>query len=158
MSTKAPSAQEEIGDPRMRLHPPPCRLPGQFLQGIRPEVNALPDCPLIVFINARSGGNQGGSESFHSRGQLCQRSSEPSQQEPIGQHVAGSVRVTAGPDLARALSRALGRAQVFDLSVHKPEPVLAHLWENFKVRYDPRHTYTHTHTHTHTYTWNKPCG
>jgi hypothetical protein len=39
----------------------------------------------------------------------------------------------SGPELALALSRALGRVQVFDLSQHKPDVVLSQLWSNFKV-------------------------
>ncbi len=74
----------------------PRSLPPQFLQGIRPDAGVLPEAPLVVFINARSGGRD-------------------------------------GPDLAMALSRGLGRLQVFDLSQHKPDRVLQQLWDNFKV-------------------------
>ncbi|GFH18789.1 diacylglycerol kinase [Haematococcus lacustris] len=75
----------------------PYSLPMQYLQGVRPEASMLPAAPLIVFINARSGGRD-------------------------------------GPDLAVALSRAVGRVQVFDLSKHKPDSVLASLWANFDAQ------------------------
>jgi len=47
----------------------------------------------------------------------------------------------AGPALATALSHALGRAQVYDLTQHRPDRVLARIWHNLdaaEARGDPR--------------------
>uniref|UniRef100_A0A7S0RL32 Diacylglycerol kinase n=1 Tax=Chlamydomonas leiostraca TaxID=1034604 RepID=A0A7S0RL32_9CHLO len=73
----------------------PYRIRGQYLRGLKEGVDAPPDSPLLVFINAKSGGR-------------------------------------AGPALALALTRAVGRAQVYDLSEYRPDKVLAKLWDNLK--------------------------
>jgi len=70
-------------------------LPHTYVQGIKHGIAKRPESPLIVFINARSGGGD-------------------------------------GPRLAQVLSRALGRAQVFDISEHRPDAVLEKMWSNFQ--------------------------
>jgi diacylglycerol kinase (ATP) len=80
----------------------PYRIPPIFLKNTKkfkaPHL-ITSETPLLVFINAKSGG-----------------------------HV--------GPHLAGILSRALGTAQVFDVSKDRPGPVLATLWQNLKSSQD----------------------
>ncbi|MEW5309996.1 MAG: hypothetical protein WDW38_001832 [Sanguina aurantia] len=97
----APPADPHFFD-RVRLDDAiqePYRLPAEVLSGIKPAiegVSELLECPLIVFINSRSGGRD-------------------------------------GFNLALQLNRAIGKAQVFDLSTHRPDRVLARMWENLRV-------------------------
>ncbi|KAF5833126.1 ATP-NAD kinase-like domain-containing protein [Dunaliella salina] len=70
-------------------------LPHTYVEGIKHGIAKKSEVPLIVFINARSGGGD-------------------------------------GPRLAQVLSRALGRAQVFDISEHRPDVVLKKMWSNFQ--------------------------
>jgi hypothetical protein len=73
-----------------------CRLPSKFTKEIFDGKGIISECPLIVFVNSRSGGR-------------------------------------LGSDLTLAFHRNLGRAQVYDLSQHRPDKVLKRLWDNFEA-------------------------
>ena len=74
----------------------PYIIPTRFTKEIYDGQPVMSECPLIVFINSRSGG-------------------------------------LLGSDLTLAFNRNLGRAQVYDLSSHRPDKVLTRLWDNFEA-------------------------
>ncbi|PNW80627.1 hypothetical protein CHLRE_07g325550v5 [Chlamydomonas reinhardtii] len=78
----------------------PYNVPTALLEHIRPDaVDAIHECPLLCFVNARSGGRK-------------------------------------GMELALALSRAIGRVQVFDIAEkdQRPDRVLGRLYEVLRTR------------------------
>ncbi|KAG2440916.1 hypothetical protein HXX76_003769 [Chlamydomonas incerta] len=78
----------------------PYNVPTAFLEQIRSDaLDTIHECPLLVFVNARSGGRK-------------------------------------GSDLAVALSRAIGRVQVFDIAEkdQRPDRVLSRLYDLLKTR------------------------